>query len=152
MDIVAKVEETIVARPVKVKKRHIRTRIKSALFMYAPEELLQLAEESGVKSMIPKDRDKWESDQVAPGILIADLIVMKHIVKAIKGDERSARLLFSFGFGNPESTLNIRDDEDEEDEIELDMSKEEKIAFIKRYNGKITEAEYREAASQTDSE
>jgi hypothetical protein len=152
-DLVVKTEETIIAKPIRHKKRHIRQRIKSALWMYAPEELLKLAEENGVKNTIEQDPEKWDKEEIKPGILVADLIVMKHIMKAIQGDEKSTRLLFSFGFGNPESTLNIRDDEDDENEIELQMSTEEKLEFIKRYNGTTTnEAEYREAISDTDSE
>jgi hypothetical protein len=146
-ELIQKAEETIVLRPRKFKQRHIRTRIKNALFMHPPEELLQFAMDNGVRTF-PKDHE-GAKEEALPGIMVADLIIMKHIMKAIKGDERSARLLFSFGFGNPETTLNINDGE-EDDELEIPMSIEEKLEFVRKYNGSVSDGNYREAISQAD--
>ena len=74
----------------KNKKSELRYRIKTALHMYAPEELVKLAE----KHKLTKKTKNVENKEAVPGVMVADLLVLRLIVDGIEGDKQAIKLLF----------------------------------------------------------
>jgi len=129
----------LTAPQLKTKKAELRYRIKNALHMYAPEELVKLAEKH---KLTPKRKRVDGTKEAVPGILIADLLVLRLIIDGVEGDKTAIKLLFEHGFGRPDSNVNFSMNDDMDDVEEIPLSTEDKIAFMRSVNQKTIEAEF----------
>jgi hypothetical protein len=123
------IEEVLESMPVPKNKRgELRHKIKTALFMYAPEELIKLAEKHKI---IPKKKIQNPDKIVVPGISVIDLLVMRLIIDAIQGDNTASKLIMEHGFGRPDLNVNYSNMDDPDEEDEIPMTTEEKIETLR---------------------
>jgi hypothetical protein len=125
------------------RKSELRYRIKTAMHMYAPDELVKLAEKH---KLIPKSVKKSlkgdeAEKQVVPGIAVADLLVMRLIIDGVEGDKSAIKILFEHGFGRPDLNVNYTGLDDHDDSDDIPMTTEEKIEHLRRFRRKSLEAQ-----------
>lgn len=114
----------------------LKNRIRTILSLYAWDELLELSEKAGTPALWNM-RGKRSKKEVAPGIMVGDLILLRLVSDATSGSDSAAKLLFSYGYGNPETAVTLSLDGDGEEEFEtIDISTEEKIEILRKFDGK----------------
>ena len=130
--------ENIVEPRILTKKGELRYRIKTALHMYAPEELVKLAKKH---KLTPKTK-KVPQGEAVPGVLVADLLVLRLIIDGIEGDKTAIKLLFEHGFGRPDLNVNYTGMDELDEGEAIPLSTEEKIAHLRAIRSTTLEAQY----------
>jgi hypothetical protein len=128
----------LTAPQIRSKKAELRYRIKNALHMYAPEELVKLAEKH---KLTPKRKRVDGTKEAVPGVLIADLLVLRLIIDGVEGDKTAIKLLFEHGFGRPDTNVNFSLSDEQDDVEDIPIPTEDKIAYLRQFRNKSIEAE-----------
>jgi hypothetical protein len=121
-----------------VKNQHIKKRIQTMFSLYAPEELLNLARKNGMGDIIDQKLRDDDMKEVAPGILVGDLLMMKLVMNGLEGKDSSIKLLYQYAYGNPEQSIIIGEQMEDDDDV-IEISTEEKIKFLQRFHENRTE-------------
>jgi hypothetical protein len=118
----------------------LKNRIRAMLSMYAWDELLDLSEKAGTPAVYNM-KGKRGKKEVVPGVMAGDLILLRLLKDAVSGSDSAAKLLLSYGYGNPETAVTLQfESEMEAVEIDdVDISPEEQIELLRKYHGKTIE-------------